>query len=118
MLSCWACASRVVIRPLVFFLQLGGFGLEALLALGPAFLGFLGFLLKGLAFVEEEVALGQHRLDLYIGDVARSDLGRRFGLRLCPCGLLRRFRVAGGHGERCGQEREENFFHIGYAVFW
>ena len=55
---------------LVFFLQLGGFGLQVLLFLGPAFLCFLGLFLQGCALVQEKVALCQHGFNLHISDIA------------------------------------------------
>ncbi len=51
---------------LIFFLQLGSFGLQVLFALRPAFLRFLRLLLEGGAFILIEVALRQYGFDLYI----------------------------------------------------
>ena len=50
--------------------MLGGFGLQVLLFLGPAFLCFLGLFLQGCALVQEKVALCQHGFNLHISDIA------------------------------------------------
>ena len=98
---------------LVFLLQLCSLGLEVLLTLRPALLCLFGLLLQGLAFIQKQIALSQHGLHLNVGDVARSDLLRRCGLRCCRLGRrLRRFRAAGGQYEGRSQHREEKFFHI------
>ena len=102
---------------LELLLQLRHLGLEVLFALRPALLRLLGLLLQGLAFGQEEVALRQHGFDLHVGDIARADPGRRFGLGRLS-GLFRRFRAAGGHYERCSQHRKESFFHIVFFGFW
>ncbi len=101
--------------PLELLLQLRHLGLEVLLALRQLFCAFSVFSCRALPSVREEVALRQHGFDLHVGDIARADPGRRFGLgRLAVCSVV--FRAAGGHYERCSQHRKE-FFHIVFR-FW